>query len=408
MTEIDSSCVGFERMRRGAIGWLLEEDQTREFDGVFNNSSAVLRAKAFDVVGLALSSRIRFEHLPLTVKEFIVEDAKQEFGSESGGGMLGALWSSLSLGSSDSGSISEKEKLEIIKPIIHADTEENRAIYFDPRHPCESIGREMSCMEWRKKAKSNLFMLADFPFSMYSDLLPICEILQILFPQFHKVNLFANIGLPPGFPVRLDIPVYHSVNASIQFSDFKFAKEIGEPLVPRGDLFPESLKEFTYCTGSGTHGVLSLSAVDDDPILQALFERHPRVCDADAVMEYDEEFALAQAVNASLSTAAQGSSAGTGSRTGAMNQESDYDAALQKALALSLEENVASGAGAEAMNTSAGDGVAQGGAESGGGGRMVGGGGDAAGGRDAGGENNNSADEDAILKQVLERSLAEQ
>ena len=60
-------------------------------------------------------------------------------------------------------------------------------------------------------------------------------ILQVIAPQFkhfQKLRDFIEMKLPPGFPVKVDIPVLPTVSARVTFHDFEWRNE--------GNVLPDS------------------------------------------------------------------------------------------------------------------------------------------------------------------------
>ena len=59
--------------------------------------------------------------------------------------------------------------------------------------------------------------------------------LQVIAPQFkhfQKLRDFIEMKLPPGFPVKVDIPVLPTVSARVTFHDFEWRNE--------GNVLPDS------------------------------------------------------------------------------------------------------------------------------------------------------------------------
>ena len=68
--------------------------------------------------------------------------------------------------------------------------------------------------------------------------------LQVIAPQFkhfQKLRDFIEMKLPPGFPVKVDIPVLPTVSARVTFHDFEWRNE--EPLPESSFNIPEGYNE---------------------------------------------------------------------------------------------------------------------------------------------------------------------
>ena len=95
------------------------------------------------------------------------------------------------------------------------------ATYFDPPHDddqkCELLfpGEAIS---YRTKALSGTVAICDdFPLSL-QQLLPLFELLAPTNAHFEKLQSFLSSALPPGFPIKFEMPVVPTVSASVQFA----------------------------------------------------------------------------------------------------------------------------------------------------------------------------------------------
>lgn len=64
------------------------------------------------------------------------------------------------------------------------------------------------------------------------------QIFQVIAPQFkhfQKLRDFIEMKLPPGFPVKVDIPVLPTVSARVTFHDFEWKNDADNQL--SDDLF---------------------------------------------------------------------------------------------------------------------------------------------------------------------------
>ncbi|XP_037642519.1 ankyrin repeat domain-containing protein 13C-like isoform X1 [Sebastes umbrosus] len=179
---------------RSQIGWLFREDKT-EMVGNF-------LADFYSVNGLVLESRKRREHLS---EEDILRNK--------------AIMESLSKG----GSISEqnfepvrRQSLTAPDPNTISWEEYITAEQGKPPH----LGRELVCKESKKNFKATVAMSQDFPLGIES-LLNVLEVIAP-FKHFNKLREFVQMKLPPGFPVKLDIPVFPTITATVTFQEFRY------------------------------------------------------------------------------------------------------------------------------------------------------------------------------------------
>ncbi|XP_076001189.1 ankyrin repeat domain-containing protein 13C-like [Genypterus blacodes] len=179
---------------RSQIGWLFREDKTERVGNFL--------ADFYSVNGLMLESRKRREHLS---EEDILRNK--------------AIMESLSKG----GSITEqnfepvrRQSLTAPAPNTISWEEYITAETGKPPH----LGRELVCKESKKNFKATVAMSQDFPLSIES-LLNVLEVIAP-FKHFNKLREFVQMKLPPGFPVKLDIPVFPTITATVTFQEFRY------------------------------------------------------------------------------------------------------------------------------------------------------------------------------------------
>uniref|UniRef100_A0A3Q1J643 Ankyrin repeat domain-containing protein n=1 Tax=Anabas testudineus TaxID=64144 RepID=A0A3Q1J643_ANATE len=179
---------------RSQIGWLFREDKTERIGNFL--------ADFYAVNGLVLESRKRREHLS---EEDILRNK--------------AIMESLSKG----GSISEqnfepvrRQSLTAPAPNTISWEEYITAEHGKPPH----LGRELVCKESKKNFKATVAMSQDFPLGIES-LLNVLEVIAP-FKHFNKLREFVQMKLPPGFPVKLDIPVFPTITATVTFQEFRY------------------------------------------------------------------------------------------------------------------------------------------------------------------------------------------
>lgn len=71
-------------------------------------------------------------------------------------------------------------------------------------------------------------MSSEFPLTV-DMLLNLLEVIAP-FKHFSKLRQFVLMKLPPGFPVKLDIPILPTVTAKVTFQDFAFRSDIDPEL----------------------------------------------------------------------------------------------------------------------------------------------------------------------------------
>ncbi|XP_053369449.1 ankyrin repeat domain-containing protein 13C [Clarias gariepinus] len=179
---------------RAQSGWLFREDKTERVGNFL--------ADFYLVNGLVLESRKRREHLS---EEDILRNK--------------AIMESLSKG----GNLIEQNFEPVRRQSLTAPTP--NTISWEEYITAEAgkaphLGRELVCKESKKNFKATVAMSQDFPLGIES-LLNVLEVIAP-FKHFNKLREFVQMKLPPGFPVKLDIPVFPTITATVTFQEFRY------------------------------------------------------------------------------------------------------------------------------------------------------------------------------------------
>lgn len=85
-----------------------------------------------------------------------------------------------------------------------------------------NLGRDQVFKKSYKHFKANVAMSKDFPLTI-DILLNVFEVIAP-FKHFSKLRDFFLFKLPPGFPIKIDIPIpiAPTISAKITFQDFEF------------------------------------------------------------------------------------------------------------------------------------------------------------------------------------------
>uniref|UniRef100_A0A6I8Q953 Ankyrin repeat domain-containing protein 13C n=1 Tax=Xenopus tropicalis TaxID=8364 RepID=A0A6I8Q953_XENTR len=181
---------------RAQTGWLFREDKTERVGNFL--------ADFHLVNGLILESRKRREHL---TEEDILRNK--------------AIMESLSKG----GNLMEQNfepvrRQSLTPPPPNTITWEEYISAENGKAP--HLGRELVCKENKKTFKATIAMSQDFPLGIES-LLNVLEVIAP-FKHFNKLREFVQMKLPPGFPVKLDIPVFPTITATVTFQEFRYGE----------------------------------------------------------------------------------------------------------------------------------------------------------------------------------------
>lgn len=179
---------------RAQTGWLFREDKTERVGNFL--------ADFYLVNGLVLESRKRREHLS---EEDILRNK--------------AIMESLSKG----GNLMEQNFEPVRRQSLTPPSP--NTISWEEYISAESgkaphLGRELVCKESKKTFKATIAMSQEFPLGIES-LLNVLEVIAP-FKHFNKLREFVQMKLPPGFPVKLDIPVFPTITATVTFQEFRY------------------------------------------------------------------------------------------------------------------------------------------------------------------------------------------
>ncbi|XP_050675967.1 ankyrin repeat domain-containing protein 13D-like, partial [Leptidea sinapis] len=80
------------------------------------------------------------------------------------------------------------------------------------------VGRPREVTTKVQKFRGTLWLCEDYPLQLQEQIMPILELMATLSsPHFTKLKDFVQMQLPAGFPVKIEIPLFHVLNARITF-----------------------------------------------------------------------------------------------------------------------------------------------------------------------------------------------
>ncbi|XP_015179885.1 PREDICTED: ankyrin repeat domain-containing protein 13C isoform X2 [Polistes dominula] len=212
-TQMSTKGITFTRAQ---TGWIFREDK-REMVGPFT-------ADFYQINGMVLESRKRREHLS-------EEDLQKNK----------AIMESLTKGNSQ-GFANDEPPMR--RASLNPPPESNitwEEYILAPPGQCPLLGRNMVYKESSKPFKATVAMSPDFPLTV-DMLLNVLEVVAP-FKHFNKLRQFVLMKLPPGFPVKIDIPILPTVTAKITFQEFSFRDDVDPELfqVP-SDYFKDPMR----------------------------------------------------------------------------------------------------------------------------------------------------------------------
>lgn len=194
-TYIDTDKISFERNKAGIWGWRSDKSE------VINGHEC----KVFNASNVELITKTRLEHLseadkararaPRTPLQSFLGIAEQQH---------------------ENATTSQEEYNNVGNP-SNITAEE----YFDPEVDLNGrdIGRPKEVNTKIQKFKATLWLSEEYPLSLQEQIMPIVDLMAISSSHFAKLKDFIQMQLPAGFPVKIEIPLFHILNARITFGN---------------------------------------------------------------------------------------------------------------------------------------------------------------------------------------------
>ncbi|XP_069471364.1 ankyrin repeat domain-containing protein 13B isoform X1 [Ambystoma mexicanum] len=201
-TQLDTKNIAFERNKSGILGWRSERTET--VNGY--------EAKVYSASNVELVTRTRTEHL-----------SDQHKGKSKGSKT--PLQSFLGIAEQHVGPNNGTlitQTLTDTNPTAITPEE-----YFDANFDLgnRDMGRPMELTTKTQKFKAKLWLCEDHPLSLAEQVAPIIDLMAISNALFAKLRDFITLRLPPGFPVKIEIPIFHILNARITFGNLNGCEE---------------------------------------------------------------------------------------------------------------------------------------------------------------------------------------
>ncbi|VDL72701.1 unnamed protein product [Nippostrongylus brasiliensis] len=239
-TFIDVDKIGFERSYRGGLlGWISSTEKTETIDDY--------ECKVFNASNVNLVTKTRKEHLS-------EEDSARARQDETPN-LLSNLLSTIVR--SETSEESTTENL--------ADTGLTVYEYLDEQFELDGdIGRAKKVTKKSNNFKATLSsFLRAFGrcLTRQEQVMPIVDLMAANSAHFARLHNFIRMQLPAGFPVRIEIPLFHVVSAKITFSQINEPGPFVTPLETMASLI-WSADEFIAFEDSGFK--VTAVAIDDD------------------------------------------------------------------------------------------------------------------------------------------------
>ncbi|XP_075220941.1 ankyrin repeat domain-containing protein 13D isoform X2 [Lycorma delicatula] len=193
-TYIDTDKISFERNKSGMWGW--RQDKTENVNGK--------TCKVFGASNVELVTKTRSEHLS-------EQDKARCRGAKT------PLQSFLGIAETEERAPTPHEEFSHVGNPCHITPEE----YFDPEVSLgtRDIGRPKEISTKIQKFRATLWLCEEYPLSLPEQIMPIVDLMAISSSHFAKLKNFIQMQLPAGFPVKIEIPLFHVLNARITFGN---------------------------------------------------------------------------------------------------------------------------------------------------------------------------------------------
>uniref|UniRef100_A0A1L8DTU1 Putative gpcr-chaperone n=1 Tax=Nyssomyia neivai TaxID=330878 RepID=A0A1L8DTU1_9DIPT len=198
---VDMEKISFERNKTGIWGWRSEKNEpVNGFD-----------CKVYSATNVEFITRTRTEHL-----------AEQQLMKTKKNLPLQNLF----------GVVTEEALLNDVAGEIVEDADRPVAPDYTPPFvsPVEyfsdvdlgnrDVGRPKRITTKVQKFKANLWLSEDYPIKLQEQVIPILDLMStIMSPHVTKLKDFITMQLPAGFPIKVEIPLFHVMNACVTFGN---------------------------------------------------------------------------------------------------------------------------------------------------------------------------------------------
>ncbi|KAF5929213.1 hypothetical protein HPG69_019234 [Diceros bicornis minor] len=194
-TSLDTKNIAFERTKSGFWGW--RTDKAEVVNGY--------EAKVYTVNNVSVITKIRTEHL--------TEEEKKRYKADRNPleSLLGTVEHQFGAQGDLTTECASANNPTAITPDEYFNEE------FDLKD--RDIGRPKELTIRTQKFKATLWMCEEFPLSLVEQVVPIIDLMARTSAHFARLRDFIKLEFPPGFPVKIEIPLFHVLNARITFGN---------------------------------------------------------------------------------------------------------------------------------------------------------------------------------------------
>ncbi|XP_013416590.1 ankyrin repeat domain-containing protein 13D isoform X1 [Lingula anatina] len=197
-TYLDTHKIAFERNKTGIWGW--RSDKVENVNGY--------ECKVFSATNVEVLTKTRTEHLTEEDKKETKKLSRTPLESFLG---MAEIENSKAQGATNGDVTTQSNNPCSISPLE----------YFNSMIDLQGkdIGRPKEQSVKVQKFKATLSLCESFPLSLQEQVVPIIDIMAQNNAHFKKLKDFITLTLPAGFPVKIEIPLFHVLNAKITFGN---------------------------------------------------------------------------------------------------------------------------------------------------------------------------------------------
>uniref|UniRef100_F1KZA7 Ankyrin repeat domain-containing protein 13B n=1 Tax=Ascaris suum TaxID=6253 RepID=F1KZA7_ASCSU len=197
-TYVDIEKIGFERSRTGGLlSWITSSDRTEAINGH--------ECKVYTASNVEIVTKTRTEHL--------CEEDKERYKQNEDDTPLHTILR-----------LVEKRqecKEEMKRTGVDVYCGLTPAQYLDKDYYMgdRDIGRPKQVTRKSNSFKATLWLCDQYPLDLQDQVLPIIDLMAVNNAHFARLKNFIQLQLPAGFPVKIEIPLFHVVSARITFAN---------------------------------------------------------------------------------------------------------------------------------------------------------------------------------------------
>jgi len=250
-TFLDTDNIEFQRVKSGLFGW--GSDKSENVSG--------MECKVFAANNVEVVTMTRTEHMSKEDKEHAKAHKNP---------LLSIF------GPSET----EVEQTGSTSPRDPGATTEDQYFSTEPAAAAPVVvGRPKEEFKKGQKFKAQLWLCEEYPLSLQEQIMPIVDLLAISNTHFQKLKDFIHMQLPSGFPVKIEIPLFHVINARITFSNIQaldssvtgvtsIKEEGGRSSAAIDDSVFEIPRGYTVLGGSSENSMRQYAGDEEDLLLQ--------------------------------------------------------------------------------------------------------------------------------------------